>query len=83
VAPGVQEIAVLLGVGSGASRPSARQSITATASTAGAAAYVALGWLDQANLVVTVIPMAIIFAMRLAAIQFGIHRSTSTSEKEA
>ena len=60
-----------------------KKEIYATASMAGAAAYVALGGLAQANLVVTVIPMAMIFAIRLAAIQFGIHRSASTPNKEA
>lgn len=59
-----------------------RKEIYATASMAGAAAYVALSGLAQANLVVIVIPVAMIFAIRLAAIQFGIHRSTSTANKE-
>ena len=60
-----------------------RKEIYATASMAGAAAYVALSGLAQADLVVTVIPMAMIFAIRLAAIQFGIHRQQSTPNKEA
>src|SRR3712207_4181778 len=59
-----------------------RKEIYATASMAGAAAYVALSGLAQANLVVIVIPVPMIFAIRLAAIQFGIHRSTSTTNKE-
>ncbi len=60
-----------------------RKEIYATASMAGAAAYVALGGLAQANAVVTVIPMAMIFVIRLAAIWFGIHRPPSTPNKEA
>jgi uncharacterized membrane protein YeiH len=61
-----------------------RKEIYATASMAGAAAYVALSELVEANAVVTVLPMAIIFAIRLAAIQFGIHRAPpSTPDKEA
>ena len=60
-----------------------RREIYATASIAGAAAYVALGGLAQANPVVTVIPMAMIFDIRLAAIWFGIHRSTSNHNKDA
>ena len=58
-----------------------RKEIYATASIAGAAAYVILSGLAQANLVVIVIPVAMIFAIRLAAIQFGIHSSTSTPNK--
>ena len=60
-----------------------RNEIYATASMAGAAAYVVLSGLAQANPVVTIIPMAIIFAIRLAAIQLGIHRPPSIPNKEA
>ena len=60
-----------------------KKEIYATASMAGAAAYVALNELAQANLMVTVIPMAIIFTIRLAAIWFSIHRAPSTPGKEA
>ena len=60
-----------------------RKEIYATASMAGAAAYVVLSGLAQANPVVTIIPMAIIFAIRLAAIQLGIHRPPSIPNKEA
>ncbi len=60
-----------------------KKEIYATASMAGAAAYVALAGLVQAHLMVTLIPMAIIFTIRLAAISFGIHRASSTPSKEA
>ena len=60
-----------------------RKEIYATASMAGAAAYVALNDLAQANPTVTVIPMVIIFAIRLVAIQFGIHRPPPAPNKEA
>ena len=60
-----------------------RREIYATASMAGAAAYVALIGLTRANLVVIVVPMVMIFVIRLAAIWFGIHRPQSTPNKEA
>jgi uncharacterized membrane protein YeiH len=60
-----------------------KKEIYATASMAGAATYVALSGLAQANPVIIVIPMAIIFAIRLAAIQFGIHTPPSTPNKDA
>src|SRR3712207_518968 len=60
-----------------------RREIYATASMAGAVAYVALGEPAQANPVLTVIPMAMIFVIRLAAIWLGIHRPPSTPNKEA
>src|SRR3712207_1517473 len=60
-----------------------KKEIYATASMAGAVAYVALSELAQANLMVTVIPMAIIFTIRLAAIWLSIHRPPSTPNKEA
>ena len=59
-----------------------RKEIYATASMAGAAAYVTLNDLAQANPTVTIIPMLIIFAIRLVAIQFGIHRPPTTPNKE-
>ena len=59
-----------------------KKEIYATASMAGAAAYVVLHGLAQANPVIIVIPMAIIFALRLAAIRFGIHRPPPTPSKD-
>ena len=59
-----------------------KKEIYATASMAGAATYVVLHGLAQADPVIIVIPMAIIFAMRLTAIQFGIHRPPPTPNKD-
>lgn len=61
-----------------------RKEIYATASLAGAVAYVSLNELAQANPAITIIPMAIVFLVRLAAIRFGIHRPPPfTLDKEA
>ncbi len=60
-----------------------KKEIYATASTAGAIAYVALNGPAQANPTVIVIPMALVFAVRLVAIGFGIHRPPLTPNKEA
>ncbi len=59
-----------------------RKEIYATASMTGAAAYVLLEGLAPASPVIAIIPMAIVFAVRLAAIWFGIHRPAFTSDKE-
>ena len=59
-----------------------RKEIYATASMVGAAAYMPLSGLAQANPVIIVIPMAIVFGVRLAAIWFGIHRPPATPDKE-
>jgi uncharacterized membrane protein YeiH len=58
-----------------------RKEIYATASMVGAA-YVPLSGLAQANPVIIVIPMAIVFGVRLAAIWFDIHRPPFTPDKE-
>ncbi len=60
-----------------------RKEIYATASMAGAVAYVPLDGLAYANPAITVVPMVIVFAVRLAAIWFGIHRPTFTPDREA
>jgi len=59
-----------------------RKEIYATASMVGAAAYVLLSGLVQANPVIIIIPTAIVFGVRLAAIWFGIHRAPFTPDKE-
>ncbi len=58
-----------------------RKEIYATASIAGAAVYVPLSELAQASPAITVIPIVIVFAIRLAAIRFGIHRPPVTPDK--
>jgi uncharacterized membrane protein YeiH len=60
-----------------------RKEIYATASLAGAVAYVPLNEVAQANPAITVVPMAIDFAVRLAAIRFGIHRPPFTLDEKA
>ena len=60
-----------------------RKEIYATASLAGAVAYVPLNEVAQANPAITVVPMAIVFAVRLAAIRFGIHRPPFTLDEKA
>jgi uncharacterized membrane protein YeiH len=59
-----------------------RKEIYATASMAGAAVYAVSYELAKESVVTTLIPMAIVFAIRLAAIWFGIHRSTFAPDKE-
>ena len=60
-----------------------RKEIYATASLAGAVAYVPLNELAQANPAITVVPMAFVFAVRLAAIWLGVHRPPFTLDEEA
>jgi uncharacterized membrane protein YeiH len=60
-----------------------RKEIYASASLAGAVAYVPLNEVAQANPAITVVPMAIVFAVRLAAIRFGIHRAPFTLDEKA
>jgi len=60
-----------------------RKEIYATASLAGAVAYVLLSELAQAHPAITIVPMAIVFAVRLAAIRFGIHGLPFTLNKKA
>lgn len=55
-----------------------KKEIYATASLAGAVAYVPMKEIAQANPAIALLPMAIVFAVRLAAIRFGIHRPTFT-----
>ena len=58
-----------------------KKEIYATASAAGAAAYMALGGLVQANPAIIVVPMAIVFTIRLAAIRFGIPRPPTLGKR--
>ncbi len=60
-----------------------RKGIYATASLAGAVAYVPLNGLAQANPAIIVVPMAIVFAVRLVAFRFGIHRPPFTLDNKA
>ena len=59
-----------------------KKEIYATASLAGAVAYVSLNEVAQANPAITIIPMAIVFIVRFAAIRFGIHRPPFTLDKD-
>ena len=50
-----------------------RRDIYATASVAGAALFVLLGWLDVSRALAAPAAMALIFALRLAAIRYDLH----------
>ncbi len=60
-----------------------RKEIYATASLAGAVAYVPLRELAQANPAIIVVPMAIVFAVRLVAIRFSIHTPSVTFDNRS
>jgi uncharacterized membrane protein YeiH len=59
-----------------------RREIYATASIAGAAVYVVLNGLIQKSPIVILAPIAIVFALRLAAIRFDLHMPPFTLKDE-